>query len=472
MLRSEQADSQADTLAVVSMQGQSATVIAASAAAQAGGVREGMTVSAARAILPTLRTLPLDDEADARTLDSLAGFAYRFAPRVMLAPPQTLVVDLTGCERLYVSEEALLIKVREGFGRLGFSARVALADNATGAITLALGANTQATLALPGQTPGALRDVPLAALRLEPRTLRRLSELGLERVGELLDIPAETLPSRFGDDIVERIRQLHGEIEESFEAWRPAQTIRERLDFTGPTNRHDAITFALRQAATFLSERLQAASAGATRLEVQILASEGEPVKFQLELTRPTDEVKSLAALLLGRFETVDLGERWYEGVEISAPTHQPVSGRQIDLFRTDSPVHDSGFIGLIDELTGKLGRSKVVRAELLDDPRPERAFRYVPFDGEGRPAAKELARRPIRSTTTREVRIEADGQGHPARWDGASVESVAGPERIVFGWWDKDDGCERDYYEVEDRQGGRFRVYSENGHWHIDGAF
>ena len=64
------------------------------------------------------------------------------------------------------------------------------------------------------------------------------------------------------------------------------------------------------------------------------------------------------------------------------------------------------------------------------------------------------------------------DQQGHPARWDGAPVESVSGPERIVFGWWDKDEGCARDYYEVEDRRGARLRVYSENGHWHIDGAF
>ena len=265
-------------LAVVLRRSNTLLITGVTQAAGRSGVAEGMTLSAARALLPKLEVAYQDDEAELNSLESLAGFVYQFTPDVRIAPPSALLLDITGCERLHGGEDALMGKVAGGLMRLGYTPCLAVADNPTAAMTLAL--HEPMAIALPGHGDEPFSNVPLENLRLADRTLNELRDLGLTRVGELLAIPEDTLPHRFGDDVVTRIRQLRGEQYEDFEPWKPVQHIRERLDFTGPTNQYTALLFVLKQGANFLSERLINASSGARRLEGRFVCSDGEDLAF------------------------------------------------------------------------------------------------------------------------------------------------------------------------------------------------
>ena len=55
------------------------------------------------------------------------------------------------------------------------------------------------------------------------------------------------------------------------------------------------------------------------------------------------------------------------------------------------------------------------------------------------------------------------DGPPLRFRWRRVTHEVVAyeGPERIAPEWW-RDAGLTRDYFQVEDRNGGRFWLYRE----------
>jgi protein ImuB len=64
----------------------------------------------------------------------------------------------------------------------------------------------------PRQTRAALAPLPAAALRLAPETVEALAEVGLERVGALLDLPRAPLAARFGDILVRRIDQALGRL--------------------------------------------------------------------------------------------------------------------------------------------------------------------------------------------------------------------------------------------------------------------
>lgn len=448
-------------LAVVVRRSNTLVITGATKTAWRAGIRDGMTLAQARALVPRVEVAYQNDEGESTTLESLAAFAYSFTPEVRLWRPNVLLLDITGCERLHGSEEALMGKVVSGLQRLGFVSHMATADNATAALTLAM--VSEAAVTLPGHGDEIFSGVPLQALRLEDRTDRELGDLGVTHIGQLLALPSSTLPHRFGDDVVARIRQLRGELAEEFESWKPVRHIRERLDFTGPTNQFTSLLFMIRQGANFLAERLDASAAGARRLEARFVCTDGEDLSFALDTARPTAEAKALATLLTSRFERLDTAERWFEAFELVVPSHEPLLQQQRDLFTAEDGLTSSDFLGLVDELTGRLGKEAVARAILTDDPHPRGSYRYVPFQSSEAGSEKLPIRgRPAHIDRAQFVAIQSDLKQLPAWWEfpeHASIRVVAGPERLTTGE-------DTDFFTVEAPDGSRHWVSFTPGQW------
>ncbi|WP_145963463.1 Y-family DNA polymerase [Paracoccus mutanolyticus] len=84
-------------------------ITAADAAAQRLGLRPGMPVSKAQAMVPELQILPADPAADAESLERLALWVLeRFSPIVAVDPPDGIVIDSTGADHLHGGEAAML----------------------------------------------------------------------------------------------------------------------------------------------------------------------------------------------------------------------------------------------------------------------------------------------------------------------------------------------------------------------------
>lgn len=453
--------------------GQTAFVVAANPQALAAGVESGMTLTAARAHWPTLAACAINEEAEMRELQSLAACALALSPRVFLAPPQTLLADVSGCARAHGGEEALLSLARTIFERQGYTVRLALCDQPAAAFALALDGGRAAPIA-DGETTRALEHVPLEALRLEARALDHLQSLGLSRAGELLALPPGTLPSRFDESLVRRVRQLRGELGEDFAAFTPPESINERLEFDGPTDRREALMFALRQIATRLGERLDALGVGASRLEARLVPTDGAALTFAVDVSAPTCDARSLATLLLARFETLDTGERWFEAVDVNIPARMPVSARQQDLFGAARDVFSPGLRGLIDELVGRLGVAAVAKAVLTPDPRPERAVSYVPFlqaaQGADAPQSAPAVLWPPQPADIEE------SEGAPRAWHEGrrshDLRVIRGPQRVEYGWFEGESPEPRDYFELESAEGARLFFFKQGGRWFSCGAW
>lgn len=447
---------------MVELRGDSVMVVDASDLARAAGVRPGMTATAARSLAPELSLVEHKPQAEAADFEALGATLYRFTPRVFFDSPRAVLLDITGCDRLFGTVEGLMAEVHSVLARLGYAARLGLGENATAAYTLALGKT------------GALVEAPVSALRLEAADHEHLEALGVRRVGELLALPLESLPARFSDVLVARLRELRGSAVEHFTAFHPPQVLCERLEFEGPTDRRDALMFAMQRLAVALEERLAALGAGALALEASLRAHEGPPLTFSMPLGRPTRDSRSLAALLLGRLESVDTAERWFDGVEVRVPVLGPIRPPQRDLFSGKDAAKERSIAALVDELAGRLGADAVVRAELTADPRPERSFAYRPFVAEAAASAAPAAPRPVAVFEPHEVSVECDAAGLPIRWQhGRQISALtsAFPERVNFGWWRGDD-AERDYFMVRDEAGAQWWLERRGERWFIAGAF
>ena len=87
-------------LAVVADDHNMQVLSSVSEAAAAAGLKPGMALRDASAIAPDLITRPRDEPAEAMFLAGLRRWAGKFSPWVAEAPPDALVIDLTGCAHL------------------------------------------------------------------------------------------------------------------------------------------------------------------------------------------------------------------------------------------------------------------------------------------------------------------------------------------------------------------------------------
>jgi hypothetical protein len=113
------------------------TVVAVCEAASARGIRPGLTLAEAKALCPGLEHAEHDVRRDALGLRALGRWMMRFTPVVAvangpedpLAMPNALLLDVTGCERVFRGMDRLVAQVVASLERFGLSARVALGPN-------------------------------------------------------------------------------------------------------------------------------------------------------------------------------------------------------------------------------------------------------------------------------------------------------------------------------------------------------
>ncbi len=113
-------------------------VQACTARAAQAGVRPGLTLAAARALLPELAVELLEPDEEALDLAELSWQLSRFAPAVAPLPPDALVAELVSPRGgVAPAEDALLVAAAQRLRLLGHTARLVIADDLFAARVLA-----------------------------------------------------------------------------------------------------------------------------------------------------------------------------------------------------------------------------------------------------------------------------------------------------------------------------------------------
>ncbi len=118
-------------LAIVADRRGALVLASLSLAAEVQGLRRGMTLGDARAICPALVTRPDEPHRAEAFRAALRRWAGRFTPWVAEEDGpagEGLVLDVTGCTRLFGGEAALAARVEGEATDLGLSLRLGLAD--------------------------------------------------------------------------------------------------------------------------------------------------------------------------------------------------------------------------------------------------------------------------------------------------------------------------------------------------------
>ena len=196
-----------EPFALVDLDKHGIVVTAVNEAAASDGISPGTLLADARAAIPHLRARPAEKSKDGAALFKLAQWAGRYGPSRNLDGEDGFWADVTGVAHLFGGEEKLVQDLVRRLAAFSIPARAGLADTLGAAHALArhgLRANETFRIAPAGATRAVLASLPVEALRIDAATGILLRRLGLKRIGQLYDIPRESLAQRFRSEDIGR----------------------------------------------------------------------------------------------------------------------------------------------------------------------------------------------------------------------------------------------------------------------------
>ena len=461
---------------------------AVSRPAEQAGLRVGMPLTKAHALLPDVLTMPSDPAADAAALRRLALWALQhYAPIVAPDPPDGLVIDTTGADHLHGGEVRMLSGLVNRLAASGILARTAVADSWGAAHAAARFLADPVCIIPPGKTEEVVSPLPVAGLRIPPETVAGLHVLGFSTIGDVLAVPRAPLVLRFGPSLGRRLDQLLSTVSEPVDPLRDPELVTVRKVFGEPIGAPETIARYTAGLVHDLCGALEKRGLGARRLDLLFHRVDNSLQAIRIGTARAVRDGKQLIRLLTDRIETIDPGFG-IEIMDLTATLAEPLALRQAVSCLIEEEEAD--LAGLVDVIANRIGAARLYRIAPVESDVPERSFRRIP------PLSPETGAtwpsrwpRPARLLARPEpVEVMALLPDHPPAsftWRGVRrlVKRADGPERIFGEWWKRDAelAAVRDYFQVEDAEGERFWLFrsgdedqaaSGAGRWFLHGIF
>ena len=473
-------------------------IAALNAAAEVLGLATGDLLADARAKAEFLQVRDADPAADDAALRRLALWATRYTPTASPWDEDNgadgFFLDITGAAHLFGGEEKLLAdlaaRLRKNFG---LPARLAVADTPGAAWALSRFHKTPSFVLPSGQEATALAPLPIAALRLASDTRATLRRLGFKTVGMLLDKPRAPFAARFPTELLRRVDQALGRIDEPLVPVVAPPVYHSLRYLIEPIFTHDAIIAHANRLMATLIHVLTRDDVGARALRLCLYNVDGAVEAIDIGLTLPTRDVAHVARLIELKLEalaaTCDAGFG-FEAIGLAVTCAEPMPARQTELTSaSEDGDRTERCANLIDALRQRLGPHSVRHFEPVASHLPERAEVLPPIDGEAtawpepeqkpRPLLLLPHAEPAEDVTA----LVPDGPPRRFSWRGVTydVTGAQGPERIGAEWWRyREPKPTRDYYLVEDSTGHRFWLFREGlygrettaARWFVHGLF
>ena len=458
-------------------------------AAAALGLYPGQKATDAAALVPDLTTAEAEPEADATALTALVDWSVRFSHAVAADAPDGLFLDITGVDHLWGGEAELVSDFRARLVRNGLFFRCAVADTPGAAWALARYGKGSEIIAPPNGQADLLAYLPPAALRLEPEAAAQMQRLGLRYLFQIIGLPRAPLARRFGKQTLLRLDQAMGRAQEALTFRRPPNPWFARLAFFEPISVLEDLARVSRDVADKLCARLELEGRGAKRFELTFHRLDGKAYPLTVGLSMAGRDPARIAKLFAPKLETVDPGFG-IEVVTLIAEEVEAVAGRQVRLDTVREAALEEGLAPLVDRLANRLGEERVWKSVPVESHVPEQSAKPGSALSTTRgwnpetPRPLRLLRRPELLDLV--LALTPDDPPRQFQWRKQThrVRHAEGPERIGAEWWrgEIDDvrvGHIRDYYRVEDQEGGRFWVYREGLYeagvptkWFLHGLF
>src|SRR5580698_2172509 len=344
-------------------------------AAESLGLTIGEPLADARAKAGFLQVHAAEPTADDVALQKLALWATRYTPT---ASPwgedngaDGFFLDIEGSAHLFGGEDKLIadlgVRLEKNFG---LPARIAVADTPGSAWALSRFHAARNCILPSGREAQALMPLPIEALRLTPETCATLRRLGFKTVGALLDKPRAPFAARFPAELLCRIDQALGRIEEPLVPIVAPPVYHSLRYLIEPIVTQQAVVALARRLMQTLTHVLVRDDVGARALRLSLYRVDGAVETIDVGLTLPTRNVSHVTRLLDLKLEAqsaMDDAGFGFEAIGLAVTCAEPMPAQQTEFnIQNHLEVPDEQSMercaALIDTLRQRLGAHSVRR--------------------------------------------------------------------------------------------------------------
>jgi protein ImuB len=495
-----------------------AVVLRMSAEAAKQGVSPGMVLPLALARCPQAQSFAFDPQADFQALYRLALQCIQFTPLIMVDPEYVnayrqrhktptllyeltplhtgIILDLKGVLRTHGGELAFYKKFSTFLVQSKATFTLGNSFSLGAAWGLARFHTTfRKTDLLTPQT--ALKALPLQALRLPSATTLRLEKVGIQRIGQLLTFPRETLNLRFGEIVLTQLDKFFGKIPEPIPIYNYITPLKATQHFDPPLWKREAVVMGACLVLKKLCKRLarEALEVRALLLEFFGYAENGSYFQRMQEValfsaTLQSEHLQRLIEPIVAELNFP--GD--VEAITITALSKERAHALQRTLKATpdstDEAHTQSAYKELMNNLVTRLGREKIQKLVTQASYTPEcsAAFASEYTQQQNRtplPTGLKNADRPSvlfqPPTPARAICMLPDLPPAKLWWKEEELRIVTGvgPERIGLEWWHATQTSasapsQRDYFKLQDHTGRWLWVYrcNKTQAWFVQGVW
>lgn len=427
------------------------------------GINLTMNLATAASLCPDLQVIPYNPEIEQHALQALAQRLYLITADIVLFPPKGLLLKVNHMLSLYQNLENYWHNIKQHI------------DHHPDRYDYATGISPLSAKLLAEQRWNTLSDdrklilntvseQPISATALTENQIQHLQRIGIRYIKELQQLPMQELARQFDIELVNYMGRLLGQFKHPCQYFLPPEHFQSEIDLLYEIENtqwlEKPITRLYQQLEPFLRLRNQVAFDIQLVLwqkmnHTDILDNEKKQT-LQIQAAQGEYRANNWLALTRLKLESVSLAGPIYRiSLEVTRSGMEQTNTHDF----WDGTTGNMENLELISLLQAKLGKDKLHKLSLTDDPRPEKSTQLIDAIAYGYPSSRTAQLRPSLLLPSPQPLTE-------------SVSLLQGPERIMTGWWD-DQPITRDYFIARSTTGRWLWIFRDTqSHWFLHGLF
>ena len=395
-----------------------------------------------------------------------------------------LILDITGMHRLFPDERALTKTIFTTLQSRHIPVSIGVAPTIGAAWALSRFGNKGIQGSDTTSLKNQLAHLPVGALRLGEDLRTDLQELGIYTIEDLLSLPVKELVVRFGFQLLKRIDQALGRVEEPIRLMKTKEHITVQAKFAFPISKQESLRFCFLKLLEKLMETLQAKAIKATSFHIKLRTEKNHLVTRNIHLYLASRNSQHISQVLMPSIESIQISEG-IVFVSITALQVKPHQKIQETYQADPSSAYEQSLGELVNLYRQHLGENGVVKPVFHSSYIPERSFSFTPIGKDRKTVGSTslIKDRPSYLLSTPEpihaISMLPDKPPSWMKWKEKVLRLIdgMGPERISSEWWQ--DGFDtretfRDYFKVKAETGELFWVFRDSRTlgWFVHGVW
>ena len=427
------------------------------------GIDKTISLSTALAMCPDLIIKERNSSQEKKLLNNLAIIGYQFTADITIEN-HALCLEISKSKRLFRGYNNLLCLIHEkislhkifainGFGINPLIAKI-LCKN-----------KFQKNLPNLNNVYKELNKIPAIKITDNLNTRKIFSQLGIQSIKDLTDIPISLLSERFDSDLISNLEILLNKKQQILCKFKPSKTFHDEIQYINGLTNKESLIFPMKSLLKSLNEYLIAIHCRCSQIIWKFTTPLNVNITMKIKLSRSKNDWSELLNLSRIKLDNINLPK---VVEKVSLYCADLIEDKKINNEIFNDNKNKSQYKGnLVDSIVAKVGEKALFTLLTKNEHIPEKAGSITKFD------MKQF----FEQQTTENTRpLWLLKTPNPIKFLNGKlyfkspITILSGPERINDNWWENNQ--QLDYYIARDEEGTNYWIYKSGVKWFIHGIF